>query len=189
MTWVTCPGTWAVIIIHLILPMATMTNIVTHQVWADANEGVTLKSICTTKCLRILESRYNKSEPIVFSAPTVSLVPQGHKVGPRDDEPIGSNWAGLGVTGNVSPPSSCGVGTIVNIKMVMTVHVKSVKFEEKLLQYGFSLEADNTVLISFVLAVQNHTVHCLRNIWHKVSILALRANLADCIILILSATC
>ena len=67
--------------------MATMTHIVTYQVRTDAKELVTLKSICTTKCLWILESRYNKSEQIVLCPPTVCLVSQGHKIGPRDDEP------------------------------------------------------------------------------------------------------
>ena len=75
--------------------MATMTDIVTDQVRTDADEGITLKSICTTECLRILESRYNKSEPIVLGTPTVCLVPQGHKVGPCNDEPIGTDRAGL----------------------------------------------------------------------------------------------
>ena len=79
------------------------------------------------------------------------------------------------------PPSSCGVGTIINIQMVMAVHVKSVKLEEEFLQYGFGLEADNAVLIPFIPAVQNDTIHSFGNVGHKVSILTLRANLAHCI--------
>ena len=85
--------------------MATMTDIVTDQVRTDADEGITLKSICTTECLRILESRYNKSEPIVLGTPTVRVIPQGHKVSSSNDEPIGTNWSCDWVTGDMSLPS------------------------------------------------------------------------------------
>ena len=72
-----------------------MTNNATDQVRTDAYEGITLKSICTTKCLQILESRYNKSEPIVLGTPTVCLVPQDPTVGPCNDELIGTDRPGL----------------------------------------------------------------------------------------------
>ena len=86
---------------HLVLPVPAVADVVAHQVGADTEEGVALKSICAAKCLRVLESRDNESEAVVLGAPAVCLVSQGDEVGPGDDEPLGPHRAGLGVTGDV----------------------------------------------------------------------------------------
>ena len=65
---------------HLILSMATVTNIVTGQVMADADEGVTRKASGTTKCLQILENCDDECKPIVGGPPTVRVISEGHKI-------------------------------------------------------------------------------------------------------------
>ena len=86
----------------LILPMSTVTNIVTHQVRINADQRVTREPICTAKCLRVLESRNDKGEPVTLCSPTICVISQGDKIRPGDDEPLGTNRGRLGITGDVS---------------------------------------------------------------------------------------
>ena len=66
-----------------------------------------------------------------------------------------------------------GVGSIENIKMVVTVHVESFKTEQKLLQDGLGLEGDDAIDVPLVPADHNCAVDCLGYLGPKVSILGI----------------
>ena len=77
-------------------------QLTTHQIRADADVGVTLESVSTSKGLGVLESRDDEVESIVGRSPAVGVVPQGDEVGPGDDEPVTAHTQWLGVTRDVS---------------------------------------------------------------------------------------
>ena len=52
---------------------------------------ITLEGIRTTKSLGVFESSDDKSEAIIISSPTVSVVSQSDKVSSGDDETIATN--------------------------------------------------------------------------------------------------
>ena len=71
--------------------MATVTHIVTHQVRTDADVGATLKARVAAQALGVLEGGDDKGEAVGVGAPAVSVVPQGDKVGPGDDEAVAAH--------------------------------------------------------------------------------------------------
>ena len=109
--------TWAKIISYFILAVPAVTHIITHlkpysikniqnpflfyQVPADTDMWVALKAIATTKGLSVLESRDDEVESVVCWPPAVSVVSQGHEVGPGDDEPVTAHTQRLRVTRDV----------------------------------------------------------------------------------------
>ena len=93
--------TGAIVVCCLVFAVCAVAYAVAHEVGTYAEHRIALEGFCAAKGLRVLESRDNKSEPIVLGAPAVRLVAQGYKVGPRDDEPLGADGAWLGVAGDV----------------------------------------------------------------------------------------
>ena len=73
----------------------------TYQVLADADVGVTSERISTAKGLWVLESRDDEVESVVGGPPAVGVIPQGHEVGPGDDEPVTAHAQRLRVTRDV----------------------------------------------------------------------------------------
>ena len=63
---------------------------------------IALKAVATTKGLWVLESRNDEVESVVGGPPAVGVVPQGHEVGPGDDEPVTAHAQRLRVTRDVS---------------------------------------------------------------------------------------
>ena len=51
------------------------------------------------------------------------------------------------------------MSSIIDIEMVVTVDVKSLKLQQKLLQDALGLEGNDAVLVPLVPAVQHHAVH------------------------------
>ena len=51
------------------------------------------------------------------------------------------------------------MGSIIDIEMVVTVNVKSLKLQQELLQDALGLEGDHAVLVPLVPAVQHYAVH------------------------------
>ena len=71
------------------------------------------------------------------------------------------------------------MGSIIDIEMVVTVNVKSLKLQQELLQDALGLEGDDAVLVPLVPALQHHPVHRPWNVGHKVPLLVLAANLPN----------
>ena len=157
---------------------------------------IALKAIATTKGLWVLESRNDEVESVVGGPPAVGVVPQGHEVGPGDDEPVTAHAQRLRVTRDVSlesgawwlqymvsnkphPPGTRHMRPIVNIQVVIAVHLEPLKLQEELLEDGLCLEGDDAVLVPLVPALQHHPVHCPWNVGHKVPLLVLAANLPN----------
>ena len=88
----------------------------THQVRADADVGVTFERISTAEGLCVLESRDDEVEPVVGGAPAVGVVPQGHEVGPGDDEPVTAHAQRLRVARDVSLERWLGLEKIMRTK-------------------------------------------------------------------------
>ena len=79
------------------------------------------------------------------------------------------------------PPCSCYVGPVVDVEMIVAVHLKPLKLQQELLNDGFRLEGDDTVLVSLVLTVQDDSIHGLLNLGEKISLLALITELVHLI--------
>ena len=77
------------------------------------------------------------------------------------------------------PVCTGGVGPVINVEVIVTVHVKPLKLQEELLEDGLSLEGDDAVLVPLVPALQHHPVHCPWDVGHKVSLLVLATNLPN----------
>ena len=73
---------------HFIFPVSAVAYVVTYKIGADANIGVTVEGIGASKRLGVLESRDDKCEAIIFSAPAVGLVAKSYKIGPGYDEAL-----------------------------------------------------------------------------------------------------
>ena len=73
------------------------------------------------------------------------------------------------------------MGSVIDIQVVVTVDVESLKLQQELLQDALRLEGDDAVLVPLVLAVQDHTVHGLLDLGEKVSLLALITELVHLI--------
>ena len=74
---------------------------------------------------------------------------------------------------------SRGVGSIIDIEMVVTVNVEPLKLDQELLQDTLRLEGDDTVLVPLVPAVQHHAVHRAGEVGQEAALPALAARLAD----------
>ena len=70
-----------------------------------------------------------------------------------------------------------GVGSVIDIEMVVTVDVESLKLEKELLKDALRLEGKDAVLVPLVLAIQHHAVHCPGDAGHKVPLPRLVADL------------
>ena len=70
------------------------------------------------------------------------------------------------------------MSAVIDVQMVMTVHVESVKLEQELLNDGLSLEGDDTVLVPLIIALQHHTIHCPGDARHEVTLLVLPADVS-----------
>ena len=71
------------------------------------------------------------------------------------------------------------MSSIIDIEMVVTVDVKSLKLQQELLQDALGLEGDDAVLVPLVPAVQHHPVHCPGDVGHEGPLLRLAAHLAN----------
>ena len=71
------------------------------------------------------------------------------------------------------------MGSIIDIEMIVTVNVKSLKLQQELLQDALGLEGDDAVLVPLVPALQHHPVHGPWNVGHEVPLLVLAANLPN----------
>ena len=73
------------------------------------------------------------------------------------------------------------MGSIIDIEMVVTVNVKSLKLQQELLQDALGLEGDDAVLVPLVPALQHHPVHSPLDLGEKVSLPRLVADLVHLI--------
>ena len=90
------------IVVYTCCAMSPMTHIVTHQVRTDADVGATLEPRAAAQALGVLEGGDDEGESVGVGAPAVSVVPQGDKVGPGDDEAVAAHRPRLRVTSDVS---------------------------------------------------------------------------------------
>ena len=63
--------------------------------------------------------------------------------------------------------------------MVVAVHLEPLELQQELLHHGLRLEGDDAVLVPFVLAVQDHTVHRPGDAGHEGPLPRLAAHLAN----------
>ena len=73
---------------------------------------------------------------------------------------------------------SRGVGSIIDVEMVVTVNVEPLKLDQELLQDTLRLEGDDTVLVPLVPAIQHHAVHRPGYVGHEGPSLGLTTHLA-----------
>ena len=71
------------------------------------------------------------------------------------------------------------MSSIIDIEMVVTVNVKSLKLQQELLQDALGLEGDDAVLVPLVPAVKHHPVHRPGDVGHEGPLLRLTAHLAN----------
>ena len=71
------------------------------------------------------------------------------------------------------------MSSIIDIEMVVTVNVKSLKLQQELLQDALGLEGDDAVLVPLVPAVQHHPVHRPGDVGHEGPLPGLAADLAN----------
>ena len=71
------------------------------------------------------------------------------------------------------------MGSVIDVEMIVAVHVESVELEQELLNDGVSLEGDDTVLVSLVVALQHHPVHRSGDCRHEVTLLVLPADVTN----------
>ena len=71
------------------------------------------------------------------------------------------------------------MGSVIDIQVVVTVDVESLKLQQELLQDALRLEGDDAVLVPLVLAVQHHPVHRPGDAGHEVTLPRLAADLPN----------
>ena len=71
------------------------------------------------------------------------------------------------------------MSSIIDIEMVVTVNVKSLKLQQELLQDALGLEGDDAVLVPLVPAVKHHPVHRPGDVGHEGALPGLAAHLAN----------
>ena len=75
------------------------------------------------------------------------------------------------------PPGSGHVSSIIDVKMIIAVHLKTVKLQQELLDDRLGLEGDDAVLVPLVHALQHHPVHRPLDLGEEVSLSVLVADL------------
>ena len=73
------------------------------------------------------------------------------------------------------------MSSIIDIEVVVTVDVKSLKLQQELLQDALGLEGDDAVLVPLVPALQHHPIHRPLDLGEEVSLPSLVANLVHLI--------
>ena len=71
------------------------------------------------------------------------------------------------------------MSSIIDIEMVVTVNVKSLKLQQELLQDALGLEGDDAVLVPLVAALEDDAVHRPGDVRHEGPLLRLAAHLAN----------
>ena len=59
------------------------------------------------------------------------------------------------------------MSSIIDIEMVVTVNVKSLKLQQELLQDALGLEGDDAVLVPLVAALEDDAVHRPGDVGHE----------------------
>ena len=71
------------------------------------------------------------------------------------------------------------MSSIIDIEMVVTVNVKSLKLQQELLQDALGLEGDDAVLVPLVAALEDDAVHRPGDVGHEGPLPHLAAHLAN----------
>ena len=77
------------------------------------------------------------------------------------------------------PPRTGHVSSIIDVKMIIAVHLQTIKLQQELLDDRLGLEGDDAVLVPLVLAVEDHPVHRPGDAGHEVTLPRLAADLPN----------
>ena len=56
------------------------------------------------------------------------------------------------------------MSSIINVKMIMTIHVKSFELQKEFFQDGLGLKTNDTVFIPLIVTLKNNTIYSSKKI-------------------------